>query len=127
MPGVDQWTRAVYAVVRAIPRGRVASYGLVALLAGRARAARAVGNVMLECDDPSVPCHRVIHADGSLAPTFRDQRARLRREGVAFRGARVDLRRALWAARLPVSTVARRRGRVFSSSADAPSSRRTMR
>src|ERR671931_1958342 len=112
----DEWTRTVYAVVRTIPRGRVASYGLVALLAGRARAARAVGNVMLECDDPSVPCHRVIHADGSLAPTFRDQRARLRREGVTFRGARVDLRRALWAARLPpdvgrlpASAVARRR------------------
>jgi methylated-DNA-protein-cysteine methyltransferase-like protein len=98
---VDEWTRTVYDIVRAIPRGRVASYGLVAMLAGRARAARAVGNVMLECDDPTVPCHRVVHADGSLAPTFRDQRARLRREGVRFAGARVDLRERLWAPRLP--------------------------
>ncbi|HKW78138.1 MAG TPA: MGMT family protein, partial [Candidatus Limnocylindria bacterium] len=78
---MDPWTRRVYDVVRAIPPGRVASYGLVALIAGRRGAARAVGNVMLECDDPSVPCHRVVHADGSLAPSFRAQRARLRREG----------------------------------------------
>ncbi len=117
---MDPWTRTVYHVVRSIPRGRVASYGLVAVLAGRARAARAVGNVMLECDDRTVPCHRVVHADGSLAPTFRDQRARLLREDVPFRGARVDLRRALWTARLP-------RERGFSSSVDAPSSRRTIR
>ena len=132
---MDAWTRTVYEVVRAIPKGRVASYGLVAMLAGRPHAARAVGNVMLECLDPSVPCHRVVHADGSLAPTFRDQRARLRREDVAFRGARVDLERALWAARLPRGDArddvrgrraVRRRVRV-SSSLDAPSSRRTIR
>jgi methylated-DNA-protein-cysteine methyltransferase-like protein len=91
----------VYAVVRDIPRGRVASYGLVAMLAGRPGAARAVGNVMLECEDPNVPCHRVVHADGSLAPSFARQRERLRREGVDFRGARVDVRERLWAPRLP--------------------------
>ena len=95
------WRDRVYGVVREIPRGRVASYGLVALLAGRPGAARAVGNVMLECDDPSVPCHRVVHADGALAPSFVRQRERLRREGVRFRGARVDVRERLWAPRLP--------------------------
>ncbi len=91
----------MHEVVRAVPRGRVASYGLVAVVAGRPRAARAVGNVMLRCDDPTVPCHRVVHADGALVPGFRAQRARLRREGVAFRGARVDLRACLWTPRLP--------------------------
>ena len=95
------WRARVYAVVREIPAGRVASYSLVALVAGRAGAARAVGNVMLECDDPSVPCHRVVHADGSLAPSFARQRARLRREGVRFVGLRVDMRERLWAPRLP--------------------------
>ena len=98
---VDAWTRRVYEVVRSIPRGRVASYGLVAIVAGRPRAARAVGNVMLECDDPTVPCHRVVHADGSLAPSFARQRERLRREGVRFVGLRVDVRERLWAPRLP--------------------------
>jgi methylated-DNA-protein-cysteine methyltransferase-like protein len=121
---VDDWTRRVYRVVREIPRGRVASYGLVAVVAGRPRAARAVGNVMLECDDPTVPCHRVVHADGSLAPTFRDQRARLRREGVPFAGARVDLRPCLWTPRLPRPDAVG----FFGSGSSSPSrSRRMMR
>src|SRR5436309_4399124 len=81
-----EWRDRVYAVVRAIPKGRVATYGLVALVAGRPGAARAVGNVMLQCHDRSVPCHRVVHADGTMG--FAGQRERLRREGV-----RVVLRR----------------------------------
>ena len=105
---MDAWTRRVRSVVRSIPPGRVASYGLGAMVAGRSGAARAVGKVMSECDDPSVPCHRVVHADGSLAPGFRDQRARLRREGVRFvlarravvREPRVDVRAVLWTPRL---------------------------
>ena len=56
----------VLATVRAIPRGRVATYGDVAELAGAPGAARAVGNVMRTCGDPSVPCHRVIAAAGGL-------------------------------------------------------------
>lgn len=90
----------MYAVVSSIPAGRVASYGLVAVVAGQPRAARAVGSVMRECDDPTVPCHRVVHADGSLTPSFPRQRERLRREGVAFKGARVDVARCLWVPRL---------------------------
>ena len=129
---MDAWTRRVRAVVRSIPPGRVASYGMVAMLAGRSGAARAVGKVMSDNDDPSVPCHRVVHADGSLAAVFVDQRARLRREGVRFAAARVrrdgtrsdaarvDLRTALWTPRLP-----RRRGVSFSGVGG--SSRRTMR
>lgn len=95
----EDWRRRVHDVVRAIPAGRVATYGLVALVAGRPRAARAVGNLMLVCDDPTVPCHRVVHADGMLG--FAGQRARLRRERVDFVGVRVDVRRFLWAPRLP--------------------------
>ena len=87
-------------VVRAIPAGRVASYGLVALVAGRPGASRAVGRVMHDTDDPTVPCHRVVHADGSLVPHFAAQRGRLVRERVVFRGARVDMTRSLWLPRL---------------------------
>ena len=105
----------MYAVVRAIPKGRVATYGLVALVAGRPGAARAVGNVMLQCHDRSVPCHRVVHADGTMG--FAGQRERLRREGVRVvlrreegadvrareraAVARVDVRARLWTPRLP--------------------------
>lgn len=58
--------RRVLAVVRAIPAGKVATYGDVAELAGAPRAARAVGNIMRDCHDPSVPCHRVVAAGGRL-------------------------------------------------------------
>ena len=56
----------VLSVVRRIPPGRVATYGEVAALAGRPRAARAVGNIMRDCGRPDVPCHRVIAAGGRL-------------------------------------------------------------
>jgi O-6-methylguanine DNA methyltransferase len=56
----------VLAAVRRIPRGRVATYGDIAELAGAPGAARAVGNVMRGCSDPSVPCHRVIAAAGGI-------------------------------------------------------------
>src|SRR2546426_11836262 len=94
----DVWTRRVYATVRRIPPGRVASYGLVALVAGRPRAARAVGNVMRACGDETVPCHRVVRASGE--PAFARHGVRLRREGVRFIRARVDLTRHLWRPRL---------------------------
>ena len=96
-----RWQRRVLDVARTIPRGRVASYGLVAVVSGRPGAARAVGNVMRDCEDRAVPCHRVIHADGSLAGSFPDQRERLRREGVPFLRDRVDVGRCLWMPRLP--------------------------
>ncbi|TME32452.1 MAG: cysteine methyltransferase [Chloroflexi bacterium] len=86
-------------VVQRIPPGRVATYGLVGMLAGRPLAARAVGNVMRACDDPRTPCHRVVRSDG--LPAFAGHRTRLRREGVRFLGLRVDMARHLWAPRLP--------------------------
>jgi len=113
-----EWRDRVYRVVRAIPPGRVATYGLVAMVAGRPGAARAVGNVMLECEDRSVPCHRVVHADGTMG--FAGQRERLRAEDVRLTGrraatARVDLRTRLWTPRLP------RERAGFSSSSEAVS------
>ena len=62
----------VRAVVRRIPHGRVATYGDVAAAAGRPRAHRAVGNIMRETRDASVPCHRVIAAGGKLGGYGRD-------------------------------------------------------
>jgi O-6-methylguanine DNA methyltransferase len=60
------FTARVLAVVRRIPPGRVATYGDVAAMAGRPRAHRAVGNIMRECRDRSVPCQRVVGAGGAL-------------------------------------------------------------
>ena len=54
------------ATVRRIPPGEVATYGDIAEWAGAPRAARAVGSILRECDDPAVPCHRVVAAGGAL-------------------------------------------------------------
>jgi alkylated DNA nucleotide flippase Atl1 len=81
----------VLARVRAIPPGFVRTYGDVS-----PGAPRFAGTVLFACDDPDVPWHRVVRADGTLAKGAR-QRRRLHREGVPFRGERVDLR----VARLP--------------------------
>jgi alkylated DNA nucleotide flippase Atl1 len=72
--------------VRAIPEGFVASYGDVA-----PGAPRFAGAVLSATEDPGVPWHRVVRADGSLAKGAR-QRALLEAEGVPFRGDRVDVR-----------------------------------
>jgi methylated-DNA-protein-cysteine methyltransferase related protein len=77
--------------VRATPPGFVRTYGDVS-----PGAPRAAGAALHRCDDPSVPWHRIVRADGSLAKGS-PQRRLLQREGVPFKGDRVDMR----VARLP--------------------------
>ena len=52
--------------VRQIPKGETRSYGEVAAAIGRPGAARAVGTVMKNNFDPTVPCHRVVRAGGKI-------------------------------------------------------------
>jgi len=80
--------RQIIERVRAIPEGFVRTYGDLS-----PGAPRLAGAALSECDDPTVPWQRVVRADGSLAKGDR-QRALLEEEGVPFRGARVDMRRA---------------------------------
>lgn len=92
----------VLAVVRAIPRGRVATYGQVALLAGSPRAARQVGGVLYRSGaDETLPWHRVVNASGGISThkvgAGALQEALLRAEGITVGDAGVDLRRYLWA------------------------------
>ena len=77
--------RRVLARIRAIPEGFVRTYGDLS-----PDAPRFTGAVLSACDDPAVPWHRVVRADGSLAKGDH-QRRRLEAEGVPFRGERVDL------------------------------------
>ncbi|MEJ7875920.1 MAG: MGMT family protein, partial [Solirubrobacterales bacterium] len=70
---------------RSIPEGFVATYGDLS-----PGAPRLAGAVVAACDDPDVPWHRVVRADGSLAVGAR-QRALLEGEGVPFKGSRVDM------------------------------------
>ena len=97
----ETFRATVYRVVAQIPRGKVASYGLVALLAGRFGAARAVGTAMREVPrNLKLPCHRVIKSDGSLAPEHLfggRQKRMLLAEKVHFtRSGRVDMRTSEW-------------------------------
>jgi alkylated DNA nucleotide flippase Atl1 len=85
----------ILASVEAIPSGQVFSYGDVAEHAGT-RSARMVGRV-LAFDGGTVPWHRVVRADGSLAEhLYSEQRQRLLAEGVRFVGDRIDMRRFRW-------------------------------
>jgi O-6-methylguanine DNA methyltransferase len=99
----------VMAAVRSIPRGRVATYGDIAALAGAPGAARAVGNVMRGCGDPSVPCHRVIAAAGGLGGYggyLERKRQLLRAEGLEVTPTRI---RRFAAVRWPVQPGTSRR------------------
>lgn len=56
----------VYNVVKNIPKGKVLTYKQVAKMAGNAKAARAVGNILSKNYDSTIPCHRVIRSDNKL-------------------------------------------------------------
>lgn len=95
--------QTVYALARQIPRGRVATYGQLAFLAGSPRASRVVGGAMRRCPaGAGVPCHRVVGRDGRLAPEgafgpLDEQRLLLEAEGVEITpDRRVDLQRYRW-------------------------------
>ena len=88
----------IYDVVCAIPKGKVATYGQVALLAGNPRWARVVGYALHK--NPAfgvIPCHRVVNREGKTAPAFAFggedvQRQMLEAEGVVFDDdGRIDL------------------------------------
>lgn len=91
----------VWQIVAAIPRGRVATYGQIAALAGMPRHARLVGRTLSRLPAGSrLPWHRVVNAGMRLSPRGDDramleQRRRLEREGVTFVGPRIP-RDHLW-------------------------------
>ena len=93
----------IYAVVRKIPRGKVATYGQIAWLAGNPRWSRVVGYALHVNPDPAgIPCFRVVNRFGSCSGSFafggpEAQRRLLEEDGIVFESdGRVDLRRYLW-------------------------------
>jgi methylated-DNA-protein-cysteine methyltransferase-like protein len=92
----------IYAVVAAIPRGRVVTYGQVAAMAGAPRHARQVGYALFDLPEGSpVPWHRVVNARGEISQRSESgceniQRSKLEAEGIEFRNGRVDLELCRW-------------------------------
>jgi methylated-DNA-protein-cysteine methyltransferase-like protein len=92
----------VYQAVSMIPKGRVATYGQIALLAGNPKASRVVGYALHVNPRPGViPCHRVVNRFGGLAPAFAfggsdAQQLLLEGEGVVVENGVVDLKRYRW-------------------------------
>lgn len=87
----------IQTAVRAIPAGRVSSYGVLAARAGWPGRARLVARALSASDDPDLPWHRVLRSDGRIAfPAgsrgYREQTRRLKAEGVKVIQGRVDLK-----------------------------------
>ena len=80
----------IYIVVKSVPKGKVATYGQVALLAGNPRWARVVGYALHKNPEPGIiPCHRVVNRNGQVAESFafggsNVQRELLEKEGIVF-------------------------------------------
>lgn len=95
--------KKVYEVVKKIPKGKVTTYGAVAVACGSPRASRSVGAALHRNPDPkNIPCHRVVFADGRLTPGFafggkNAQKALLEREGVVFVAEyQIDILKHFW-------------------------------
>lgn len=98
----SSFSTKIYELTRRIPKGKVATYGQLARLAGKPNAARAVGAFMrVNSDAPHTPCHRVVAKDGGLTGYsgpggISGKKKMLLAEGVLFNGSKVNLSRSLW-------------------------------
>lgn len=92
----------IYDVVRRIPRGRVCTYGQIALLVGNPRLSRVVGYALHVNPEPGViPCHRVVNRNGEVSSAFafggeNVQIQLLENEGIEFVAGRVPLEKYMW-------------------------------
>lgn len=92
----------VYEITSRIPKGKVATYKQIAVLAGNPKASRAIGYFMkVNPNAPKVPCHRVVASNGELTGYsgkggLRAKKKMLLKEGVFFKNSSVDLSSSLW-------------------------------
>ena len=102
MKSIGTFKERVYDVVAKIPKGKVATYGQIAKLAGRPGAARAVGMCMrTNKDTKRIPCHRVVGSTGKLTgyaygKGVITKKSLLAKEGVKFLRDTVDLKVSGW-------------------------------
>lgn len=92
----------IYEMVKKIPKGRVSTYGQIACLLGKPRAARVVGNALHVNPDPEhIPCYRIVNYKGELAKAFafggiEEQKTRLEKDGIIVIDYKVDLNKYIW-------------------------------
>lgn len=92
----------IYEVVKQIPRGKVATYGQVAALAGNKRWARVVGYALhANPSEEEIPCYRVVTKDGCVSKAFvfggeNRQIELLKADGIEFRDGRVIMEKYQW-------------------------------
>lgn len=93
----------IYDVVKRIPKGKVASYGTIAAMAGNPRWARVVGYALHSNPEPiTIPCHRVVTKDGRVSVAFafggeNMQRLLLSEEGIEFlNDGKIDMKKHEW-------------------------------
>ena len=97
----DLLFQKIYAAVRLIPKGKVATYSQIASLCGNCNLRRYVGNALHKNTDGKItPCHRVVNVKGLCAPEFAFggsafQKERLLSEEVEFLGEKVNLEKCL--------------------------------
>lgn len=95
-------TKRIYDAVKKIPRGYVATYGMVAMVAGNDKMCRAVGNALHKNPDPdSIPCYRVVNSKGELSGEFAfggagAQQRLLEADGIEVTDGKVDLNKYGW-------------------------------
>lgn len=96
---MTEFEKKVTRVVRMIPKGKVATYSTIAKMAGRPKAARAVGTILKNNRSKLIPCHRVVHADGSLGgynSLAGNKADLLKKEGMVIVSGYADLSNCQW-------------------------------
>ncbi|MCQ2958721.1 MAG: MGMT family protein [Bacteroidales bacterium] len=99
---MNNFQQQVFSIVRQIPRGKVATYGQIAVLLGKPGACQAIGNALhSNTNGDIVPCHRVVNQKGQTASNYKfggpdAQRKRLEKEGIAFTNNAINLSIFQW-------------------------------
>lgn len=99
---LTEFSRAVISLIKTIPKGKVATYGLIATCVGNPRSARQVAWLLHSCTKTQqLPWHRVIKSGGQLAfplhtEAYEHQKTLLEMEGIVIMNGCVDLKQYLW-------------------------------
>lgn len=98
----DSPSKRIYEAVKRIPKGCVATYGQIAMIAGDKKMCRAVGNALHKNPDPDIiPCYRVVNSKGQLSGEFAfggavAQQRLLEADGIEVVDGKVDLKKYGW-------------------------------